>query len=137
MTNTMVYGEFFNLGKVLKLIWGISQTFANFVAVAVFMSHIVNGIIQKDLDVKKISTTIMKLIGGVILANASFFLIGALIDVSTIATLAVGSFPSSYMGSMPDLRDEVAINVRSARDNKLSLHLSEERESGNMIKRDT
>ncbi len=136
MTNTMVYGDFLNLGKVLRLIWGISQTFANFVAVAVFMYTIVTSIIEKDLDFSKISKTILGLIKGIILANMSFFLIGALIDVSTVATIAVWSFPSTYMSTMPQLREEIITNIKSVNNKKMSIDLSKERDSGNMITHD-
>lgn len=133
MTNSMIYGEFLNLGKVLRLIRGISQTFANFVAVAAFIYYLINGIVKKEMNFKSLSEMILKLIKGMILANMSFFLIGALIDVSTVLTIWLSSFPSSYISTRPELIETITENIKKNSLNKTTLHLDEEWDSGKMI----
>jgi len=71
------------------------KNFANFGLVAIVLYKIFDNLVgKKNIDVKSI--IIKTLIAG-ILIQASRFLVGALVDLSTIATAAVGSFPSQFL----------------------------------------
>lgn len=133
MSNTMVYGEFLNLGKVLRLLWGISLTFANFVGAAGFLYYIINSSIKKDINLKSVAQMILKLGGGMILANASFFLIGAVVDISTVLTVWLSSFPSTYISNSPQLIETITENIKKNGLNKTTLHLDQTRDSGKMV----
>lgn len=95
MDNSMIYGEFMNLDRPLYMLWNLSRTFANFAIGWVLLWKIFMYIfkdwwgnapaILKDIIVKGI----MIVLG----VNLSWFAIGALIDLSTIATYSLWSMP--------------------------------------------
>ena len=95
MDNSMIYGEFMNLDRALYMLWNLSRTFANFAIGWVLLWKIFMYIfkdwwgnapaILKDIIIK----WIMIVLG----VNLSWFAIGALIDLSTIATYSLGSMP--------------------------------------------
>ena len=90
MTNGLVYGEFMNLDKVLYYLWNISRTFANFLIVGLLLYNIVTDFTkEKELNSSTVGKHIMNMVGGVILINASRFILGAMVDMSTILTTAV------------------------------------------------
>jgi hypothetical protein len=95
MTNDWVYGSIIHMDIYLWKIWNIMKNFANFGLVAIVLYKIFDNLVgKKNIDVKSI--IIKTLIAG-ILIQASRFLVGALVDLSTIATAAVGSFPSQFL----------------------------------------
>ncbi|MEI6426128.1 MAG: hypothetical protein WCO66_02125 [Candidatus Absconditabacteria bacterium] len=95
MSNDMIYGSWFHLDTYLWQMRNISKNFANFGLLGFLLYEI-----SKSLG--KGSAGIQKTIGKVIIAGIgiqmSWFLVGAIIDVSTIATTAVASFPASFLG---------------------------------------
>lgn len=87
MSNDFVYGSFLHMDIYLRKIRNIMKNFANFALVGLILVSIIKGIVGKEaLDVKKIITN--TLIAG-ILIQASRFLMGAVIDLSSVATAAV------------------------------------------------
>ncbi len=94
MSNDMIYGSWFHLDTYLWQMRNISKNFANFGLLGFLLYEI-----SKSLG--KWSAGIQKTIGKVIIAGIwiqmSWFLVGAIIDVSTIATTAVASFPASFL----------------------------------------
>jgi len=110
MTNGFVYGEFFHLDVYLRKIRNIMKNFANFALVALVLSGVVKYILGKwGQDIKKIITN--TLIAGVLI-QASWFLMGALIDISTISTLAVGSFSSSFLESNDAIKNSINASIQ-------------------------
>lgn len=105
MDNSMIYGEFMNLDKPLYMLWNMSRTFANFAIGWVLLWKIFMYIfkdwsgnapaILKDL--------VLKGIGIIIGINISWFAIGALLDLSTIATYSLGAMP---LGAIKEVNKE-------------------------------
>ncbi len=93
MSNDMIYGTWLHLDQYLWQIWNITKNFANF-WLAGFLVYEIFQYIKKGWSIQKTITN--TLIAG-ILIQASWFIVGAVIDISTIATAAIGSFPASII----------------------------------------
>ena len=105
-----------HLDIYLWKIRNIIKNFANFTLMGLLLWEIINGLMGKGkLDAKKV--VIKTLIAG-ILIQASRFLMGAILDISTIAMTAVSSFPNNFFASNSQLTQQVANNVRSSMHNK-------------------
>ena len=111
MTNDRVYASIIHMDIYLWKIWNIMKNFANFALVGIVLYNIIQNIVGKDkINIKDIITK--TLVAG-ILIQASRFLVGALVDISTIATSAVGSFPSSFLHSSTDLQKYIKDKARA------------------------
>jgi hypothetical protein len=89
----------------LRKIWNIIKNFANFALVGIVLRNIVSNLVgKKGMDIKNLITK--TLIAGVLI-QASRFLVGALVDVSTIATSAVGAFPASFLKTDIKLQNNI------------------------------
>ncbi|MFA7298443.1 MAG: hypothetical protein WC010_02240 [Candidatus Absconditabacterales bacterium] len=105
MTNDFVYGAFLHMDIYLWKIRNIMKNFANFTLIALILGSIVEGLIgKKAIDIKKIITN--TLVAGIII-QASWFLMGAAIDVSTITTTAVSAFPMSFLKNDTSLKNNM------------------------------
>ena len=110
MTNERVYGSFMHLDIYLWKMWNIMKNFANFALLGLLLWEIIKGITGKSkLDAKKV--IINTLIAG-ILIQASRFLMGALLDVSSIAVSAVAAFPSSFLVGDGTLTSTITSEVK-------------------------
>ncbi len=103
MTNDFVYGAFIHMDIYLWKIRNIMKNFANFALVGLVLFSIVESLTGKALDVKKVITN--TLLAG-ILIQASWFLMGAVIDISTVATAGIGGFPTSF------LKNDIALQTK-------------------------
>ncbi len=93
----------------LRKIRNIIKNFANFALVGIMIASILGNLVgKKTMDVKDIITK--TLIAG-ILIQASWFLMWAAIDLSTIAVSAVGSFPSSFLSSDTTLNNHITTSL--------------------------
>lgn len=102
MDNTLVYGSMFHLDLPLWKFWNIMKNFANFtmgflVLVAILKSIFTNSGMGTLKDGKSPLGLIKKTLIAGILIQASRFLLAATIDVSTVATYAVGWLPLSVL----------------------------------------
>jgi hypothetical protein len=99
MDNSMVYGEFINLDKPLYMLWNLCRTFANFAIGGVILRKIIKYIFTdrswKSPDFLK--KTIISSVSIVLGINFSWFLIWALIDISTILTYSLWAMPLSIL----------------------------------------
>lgn len=103
-----------HLDIYLWKIWNIIKNFANFALMGILLWEIIKGITGK-LDAKKVITK--TLIAG-ILIQASWFMMGALLDVSSIAMTAISSFPINFFGSDSTLTQQVAKQVTDSMHDK-------------------
>ena len=105
MTNDFVYGSFIHMDIYLRKIRNIMKNFANFALAWLVLVSIIQGIVGKEtLNVKKIITN--TLVAG-ILIQASWFLMWALIDISTVATASVSAFPITFLKNDIKLQDKI------------------------------
>ena len=94
MTNDMIYWSWLNLDAYLWKLRNICKNFANFGLLAFLLRWIISFIKNKWESIQKLIT--QTLIAG-ILIQASWFLFAAVIDISTILTAAVATFPSNFI----------------------------------------
>ncbi|MDD3262850.1 MAG: hypothetical protein PHR61_03305 [Candidatus Absconditabacteria bacterium] len=94
MTNDMIYGSWLNLDAYLWKLRNICKNFANFGLLAFLLRGIISFIKNKGESIQKLIT--QTLIAGVLI-QASWFLFAAVIDVSTILTASVATFPSNFI----------------------------------------
>ena len=94
--NSFVYGEVFGFDAVLWKLWNLTKNLANFALWFLVVYKIFEYLLKwdKKTDVKKL--LISALIAWVWI-QASWFLMAALIDVSTILAYGVGSLPLSIL----------------------------------------
>jgi hypothetical protein len=87
MSNDRVFGAALHMDVYLRKIWNIMKNFANFALIAFLLGSLVKSLISKeDLKIKELVTK--TLIAGVLI-QASRFMMGALVDVSTVAVSAI------------------------------------------------
>ncbi|HOQ78650.1 MAG TPA: hypothetical protein PLW94_00270 [Candidatus Absconditabacterales bacterium] len=101
MTNNILYGSFLHLDASLWALWNIMKNFANFAlgffVLFAIVRNIVSGPFGKDAGERKPIKVIQKTLVAGVLIQASWFLMGAVVDVSTIMTSAIGAFPSQFI----------------------------------------
>jgi len=118
LDNTMVYGEIFHMDAPLRQFRNLCKNFANFALWFMILYEIIKSVITID-EVKKPMETIKKAIFAGILIQMSWFIVAALIDISTVATYAVGGMPMSIlktdarMNSIKILQPDVSMNLNS------------------------
>lgn len=95
--NTLVYWEVFHLDAVLWQVWNVMRNFANFALVFIAFYHIFKWLLKSDI--KKIQDVVKNMLLAGILIQASWFLMGAVIDISTITVIWVGALPGLDLSS--------------------------------------
>lgn len=122
MTNDVLYGWFLNLDKYLWILWNMMKNFANFALWFMVLFAIVRNIVStvwKDAGewapVKVIQKT---LIAGVLI-QSSWFLMGAVVDLSTIMTSAIWAFPSQFIASNQTFQWHMTNNLWKLGQNKI------------------
>ena len=103
LDNTLVYGKFLNLDAALWDIWNIMKNVANFALWFVFIFAVVKNLFKTSFwdgnplqdAVKVIKSTLISWI----LIQMSWFLLGVLLDLSTILIYAIWGLPLSMLGA--------------------------------------
>jgi len=128
MTNDLVYGSFLHLDSSLWTLWNIIKNFANFALWFMVLFAIVKSIFSFNSgsgDWKPLSVIKKTLIAGVLI-QMSWFLVWALIDVSTIMTSAIAAFPSQFMESSNEFRWNFNDNLREIPKGKIKFDAKSE-----------
>lgn len=114
MTNDMVYGSWLHLDAYLWKLRNICKNFANFGLLGILLRQIIQFVTKKTGNIQSIVTT--SVIAG-ILIQASWFIMAILLDISTIATAAIASFPTHFIDgnalSKQTISDEISKNIQS------------------------
>ena len=120
LDNTMVYGELFHMDAPLRQFWNLCKNFANFGLWFMILRSIIQNIFTFGNASKfKPMDTIKKAVIAGIFIQMSWFLVAALIDISTIATYAVGGMPMSILNTEAKtintkiLQPDVTMNLNS------------------------
>lgn len=103
MTNDFVYWSIFHLDIYLWKLWNITKNFANYVIWFVFLATILKSFISPSKWPDTIKKLLPSLLISSVLVQASWFIMWALIDISTVMTAAVGSMPSTFI-SQSDIK---------------------------------
>lgn len=114
MTNDMVYGSWLHLDAYLWKLRNICKNFANFALLGILLREIIQYISKKSGSVQGIIT---KSVVAGILIQASWFIMAALLDVSSIATAAIATFPTHFIDSnafsKETISNEIAANMKN------------------------
>jgi len=108
MTNDLVYGTVLHLDATLWKLWNIVKNFSNFALWFFVLYAIAKNIFTWAFESSSgewspISVIKKTLIAGVLI-QMSRFLVAVLIDLSVIATAAIGSFPAQFIESNQDFQ---------------------------------
>lgn len=123
MTNDFVYGAFIHMDIYLWKIWNIAKNFANFALIGLVLWSIIKSLTGKEaLDVKKI---IIRTLAAGVLIQASRFLVGAVIDLSTVATSAIWSFSTTFFQNNEALNNMVTTSLSNIKKNRIVVTLHE------------
>ena len=93
MTNEFVYGSFMHMDKYLWTIWNIMKNFANFALAAMILIEIIKYLKDGKSPQKVIISALIAGVG----IQASWFIVGWLVDISTVLTSTIASFPSAFI----------------------------------------
>ncbi len=116
MTNDLVYWWFLHLDASLWTLRNVTKNFANFAlwffVLFAIVKNIFSGVLGKDgWDRSPISVIKKTLIAGVLI-QMSWFLMAAVIDLSTIMTSAIWSFPSQFIASDTIFQWDVSNSIK-------------------------
>ena len=112
MTNTLIYGEFMNFDTFLWKIWQISRTFANYTIWFIFLYHILKYLLIPSAKTKSPTGIIKDLLITSVLIQASWFLVMATIDISTISLATISSLPSQVISDSQHLQNEFITEMK-------------------------
>lgn len=96
LDNTLVYGQIFYLDTTLRKFRNIMRSFANYTLWFLFVGAIWYSFIKQDAQI--IKKVIQRLVISVLLVNMSWWLMAAMIDISTIAIVNFGALPLVAIG---------------------------------------
>lgn len=119
MSNDRVFGATLHMDIYLRKIWNIMKNFANFGLIAFLLGTLIKNLIKWG-GIKAKDIIIKTLVAGVLI-QASWFLMGALIDVSTVAVTAIWSFPTSFMQSNADFSTHMKKEVSLIRQTSINV----------------
>lgn len=114
MTNDLLYWSFVHLDASLWTLRNIMKNFANFALWFLVLFSIVKNIFTITWDGEKKWTPlsiIKKTLIAWVLIQMSWFLMWAVVDLSTIMTSAVWSFPSQFIVSNDDFKQDIKTNL--------------------------
>ena len=135
MDNSLVYWSIFHLDAPLRKFWNIMKNFANYALWFVLLYHILKSLFnwKWNLWSFKDSKTPLWVIKNILIAGiliqASRFLLSAVIDISTIATYAIGWMPLTILKNS-DLWDQKILWVNS------TMNLSDSKNTAKTIMED-
>jgi len=111
LDNTLVYASVFHLDAPLWKFWNMMKNFANFALWFMVLFAIIKNLFMPKDEKWPIDIIKKTLIAG-ILIQASRFLMAAMVDISTIATYAVGWLPLSVLKNT-DIGKQKILTVNS------------------------
>lgn len=112
MTNTMVYGEFMHFDSFLWKLRQLSRTFANYAIGFIFLFGIFKYLLFPSTKQKSPKDMIKELLIASVLVQSSWFLMMAVIDLSTIGLATVSSFPSQVIANNETYRTALISNIK-------------------------
>lgn len=113
MDNSLVYGEYFWLDNALFKFWSIMKNFANFALWFLFVRSIVSYVINPN-EKKNPKDMITKLLVAGVWVQLSWFLIGALVDLSTVLTVGIWWLPLQLISNDSELAQKPVLWVKTS-----------------------
>ncbi len=139
MTNDILYWWFLHLDASLWTLWNIMKNFANFALWFFVLFAIVKNIISwpfgRDAGERSPIKTIKKTLIAGVLIQSSWFLMWAVVDISTIMTSAIWAFPSQFIAANQDFQWNMHNSIKSlSKSKKIKFNPSS---TGHMVVFDT
>lgn len=123
MTNDILYWAFLHLDASLWTLWNIMKNFANFalwfMVLYAIVQNIFSGPFGKDAWERSPINTIKKTLIAGVLIQSSWFLMWAVVDLSTIMTSAIWSFPSQFIAADSRFQWNINTSLKSLQKSKL------------------
>jgi len=127
MTNDVVYGGFLHLDSTLWTLWNVVKNFANFLLWFLVLYSVLRNLLspvwfapkKKPLDIIKNT-----LIAG-ILIQMSRFLVWVVLDISTVCTAAIWSFPAQFLVASDEFKGSFSKNLDDLVKNKVIVNYSD------------
>lgn len=98
MTNEFVYGEILHMSNFMWRVWTIMRQLANYAVGILFLYHIFKTIVSGK-GISELKNVLFSVLKASILINISRFAIASMIDLSVVATAAVGSMPAQVLNT--------------------------------------
>lgn len=97
LSNSRVYGAVIGMDRFLRLCRNIVKNLANFMLGAVFIFYLFRALFFQEEVGAMLKNILLKILVAGICIQASWFIVAATLDISTIATAAVGSIPAQLI----------------------------------------
>ncbi len=96
MNNDFVYGSLFHLDTYLWKMWNMMRSFANYTLAFLFIVAILKTFFKWE-PMSVVKDLMPKILFSAVLIQASWFLLWAMIDLSTVLTAAVAAIPAKMI----------------------------------------
>jgi hypothetical protein len=117
LDNNFVYGEFIGLDAPLRTMWNITKNLANFTLGFMVLIQILKNVFSMWEKGKGVFDVIKKAVIAGIGIQASWFMLAALIDISTIATYGIGWLPLTVLTQVDtDIGNQKVLGVEARLD---------------------
>ncbi len=113
MTNTMVYGEFMHFDLFLWKLWQLTRSVANYSIGFIFLYSILKYLFSPSSKDSSPKEVIKQLLIASVFVQSSWFLMMAVVDLSTIGLATVSSFPSQVIANNELYRTTLIWNIKS------------------------
>lgn len=110
MSNELIYGSILKLDTYLWTIWNVMKNIANFIMGFMVLFMTLRYLLFLGESPVKL---IPKLLLAGILVNMSRFIVGALLDIATIATSGVGGFVNTVFNDSAGLGSQLSTELNS------------------------
>jgi len=131
MTNDILYWSFLHIDASLWTLWNIMKNFANFalwfMVLFAIVQNIFSGPFGKDAGERSPIKTIKRTLIASVLIQSSWFLMWAMVDLSTIMTSAIWAFPSQFIVADAQFQWNINTSLKSLQKNKLVFDPSNEK----------
>lgn len=97
LSNSRVYGAVIGMDRFLRLCRNIVKNLANFMLGAVFIFYLFRALFFQEEIGAMLKNILLKILVAGICIQASWFIVAATLDISTIATAAVWSIPAQLI----------------------------------------
>ncbi len=98
--NTLVYGSLFHFDAILLQVWSIMKDMANFSLFFIALYFIVKWMWENKIS--EIQSVVKKMLVAGILIQMSWWLMWAIIDISTVSILGLWGLPAWWVDTMVD-----------------------------------
>ncbi len=124
MTNSVVYWSFLHLDAFFINWWNLVRNFANFWLAFLLVYQIFQALLTKKTT--EFKNVIKRVLVAGVLIQMSWFLIGAMLDVSTILVSSIGTFPWQVLVKNSSFRQDLESEMKKIAEDKVEIIIKED-----------